>query len=115
MRLKTIFSKQYWLEHPKMTFTAMVISIILSITVVSILNLNKKPTEQPSFSLSTKASKSLSGGMENISAIYDVIQLKKNINELINKNPLSHADSVQLLESLKDLERINKSLNDFKK
>ncbi|MGV8135051.1 MAG: hypothetical protein AB2L20_07545 [Mangrovibacterium sp.] len=102
-------------EKPKLIFKLMVGFIVFSILLTTALELSREPAERKRPQPRAGLSEGFSGVTGGITSLMDVMQLKKEIASLLEKDSLSHADSLKLLEAFERLEMINKQLNSHRK
>ena len=102
-------------EKPKLIFKFMVGFIIFCIMLTTTLELSREPAERKRPQPRPGISQGFSGVTGGITSLMDVMQLKKEIASLLEKDTLSHTDSLKLLEAFERLEKINKQLNRLKK
>lgn len=106
-------------KNPKKTYYWMVAIIIVSIVIVTIKTVLQAPVKNPlnSYSekkLNIKDQVMESSGVGNIvdlgSAYFELKDLEKEIEGLLNKEKLTHQDSLKLLQAFETLNRINKKV-----
>jgi hypothetical protein len=102
-------------EKPRLIFKFMVGFIVFSILLTTTLELTLEPAERKRPQPHANISQGFSGVTGGITSLLDIMQLKKEIASLLEKDTLSHADSLKLLEAFERLEMINKQLNSLKK
>ncbi|MBW8323689.1 MAG: hypothetical protein K0M50_02890 [Prolixibacteraceae bacterium] len=103
--------KEYAQRNPKVTFYVMIgimaVSIIISISYNSYQSKHREKAGRkslPAFSVP------IDDGINSASSLFEVLNLKKEINELLSKQTLTQEDSLNLLQALKKLESLNKSI-----
>jgi Mg2+/citrate symporter len=102
-------------EKPKLLFRVMVVTIIASVILTTTLEVTEKPAEKKRFAPVSRVSHGFTGVVGNVSTLSDAISLKSEISLLMEKDTLSHADSLRLLEAFQKLEKLNRNLNPDKK
>ena len=102
-------------EKPKLLFRIMVATIILSIILTTTLEVTEKPAEKKRFAPVSGMSRDFSDMSGSVFTISEVISLKKEISQLLEKDTLSHADSLRMLEVFQKLEKLNRKLNTDKR
>ena len=110
LRIKTLIG-----EKPKLLFRVMVVTIIASVILTTTLEVTEKPVEKKRFTSVARVSHGFTGVVGNVSTLSDAISLKSEISLLLEKDTLSHADSLRLLEAFQKLEKLNRNLNPDKK
>lgn len=102
-------------EKPKLLFMIMVVTIIASIILTAILEVTEKPADKKRLSPVSGLTRDFSEMSGSVFTISEVISLKKEISQLLEKDSLSHTDSLRMLEAFQKLEKLNRKLNSQKR
>ncbi|WP_423128530.1 hypothetical protein [Gaoshiqia sp. Z1-71] len=93
----------------------MVVTIIASIILTAILEVTEKPADKKRLSPVSGLTRDFSEMSGSVFTISEVISLKKEISQLLEKDSLSHTDSLRMLEAFQKLEKLNRKLNSQKR
>lgn len=101
-------------KNPKRTLIWMVLIMAISIIGVTAYSILKKPIERKPISVSapiTDVTQGLGQIINSGMSVADAMKIEKKIGHLLEKDSLSKADSLLLLDALKELESVQKKLN----
>lgn len=102
-------------EKPKLLFRIMVATIIVSIILTTTLEMTEKPPDKKRLAPVSGMNYGFSEMSGSVFTISEVISLKKEISLLLEKDTLSHTDSLRMLEAFQKLEKLNRKLNSDKR